>query len=632
MKGSSFTGRHIKRTVEVGLLVVLLPIATPSETDPLDICVEFLEHHSDEETWMSACIDAMYAESSPIADSHVSRSARTQSAWFRSYPGLVCETNINMSRLLESQQEVAIAIDPKNPSRLFAFSNTNPAGSGLFAAYSVDSGVTWTKVDTSDGTIADGDPDGLPIARGDPWASWDEFGNLFITYFSVAGPAAVALSTNGGQSFTLLATLGTFADRPAIATGAGSVWVVYMEGLDSPVVQGAAVTGFGAIGSFQAPQAIALGPPPRSPRSPDIVITRGGRVLVSYQEPLLYGSFEGPDQIWIALDLDGLGGGGFGSPHVATGTNVGIHDDIPAQPQRAMSATAGLAYDNSGGPHDGRVYLAYADEISNESNDTDIFVRYSDDDGATWSDPPVRVNDDPVGPIRSQFLPRIAVDPASGTVGVSWHDARNDSADMVTQMFAAISINGGSTFLPNVQISAGGSNQVGGQASDYGDYTGLAFAGGRFHPSWGDNSNSTSDNPNGNLSLNDAYTVSCTADSDLDGVLDAADNCQRVPNAPPFDCDRDNDGYGNACDGDFDQSNTTNAADFSTKFLPDFKAGVDSGVGTDMSCTRADDDPTPIPGEVDAVDFSDSFLPNFEAGKPGPSGLACAGTVPCPAL
>jgi len=41
----------------------------------------------------------------------------------------------------------------------------------------------------------------------------------------------------------------------------------------------------------------------------------------------------------------------------------------------------------------GRVYVVYTKEQQNESDNTDIYVRYSDDNGATWS-AGVRVNDD----------------------------------------------------------------------------------------------------------------------------------------------------------------------------------------------------------------------------------------------
>lgn len=114
-------------------------------------------------------------------------------------------------------------------------------------------------------------------------------------------------------------------------------------------------------------------------------------------------------------------------------------------------------------------------------------------------------------------------------------------------------------------------------------------------------------------------TASFGADADNDGVDDALDNCLLVPNAAPADCDTDQDGYGNACDGDFDQGLTVNANDWKFLWFPDWVAGVDSGTGTDMDCD----------GAVTADDFTGFFLPAFQSGEVGPSGLACAGAPPC---
>ena len=188
-----------------------------------------------------------------------------------------------------------------------------------------------------------------------------------------------------------------------------------------------------------------------------------------------------------------------------------------------MDAEAGLAWDRSGGPFNGRVYLVYTDEIPNESDDTDIFVRFSDNNGASWS-APVRANDDST--TRSQFLPRIALDQTTGDIAVSWHDSRNDDGlggpwgdtdgipNTNAQVFATVSRNGGVTFLPNVQVSAGTSDENGAEPPalccvdiDYGDYTGLAFFDGNFYVAWADNSNSSGDNPDGTLSTMDLYTA-----------------------------------------------------------------------------------------------------------------------------
>jgi hypothetical protein len=121
-------------------------------------------------------------------------------------------------------------------------------------------------------------------------------------------------------------------------------------------------------------------------------------------------------------------------------------------------------------------------------------------------------------------------------------------------------------------------------------------------------------------------------DQDGDGMPDVLDSCIAIANGPvatvapgcyvaPIQVDTDGDGYGNPCDGDFDQSNTVGGEDFASPyFLDDFTAGTDSGIGTDMDCG----------GGVGGEDFSPLFLNQYTSGFPGPSGLSCAGTVPCP--
>jgi hypothetical protein len=157
----------------------------------------------------------------------------------------------------------------------------------------------------------------------------------------------------------------------------------------------------------------------------------------------------------------------------------------------------------------------YTDRPNTSSYDTDINVRYSDDSGTNWS-APVRVNDDPVGNGKSQFLPRIALDQTSGFIAVSFYDCRNSVSNNTTEFWAAVSTNGGASFLPNVKVSAGVSSALAtgalGNKFDYGDYSGLTFFGGVFYPCWADNSNSTGDNPNGAMNWFDMYTARVTVD------------------------------------------------------------------------------------------------------------------------
>jgi hypothetical protein len=106
-------------------------------------------------------------------------------------------------------------------------------------------------------------------------------------------------------------------------------------------------------------------------------------------------------------------------------------------------------------------------------------------------------------------------------------------------------------------------------------------------------------------------------DWDEDGVPDAADNCLNDQN--PQQLDPDLDGYGNRCDGDFDQDGDTDQDD------SDFFSLVCMGFPIDSDVCDLDEDGV-IGTNADFMIFASLF-----GAPPGPSGLACAGTVPCTA-
>jgi hypothetical protein len=348
----------------------------------------------------------------------------------------------------------------------------------------------------------------------DGQAAWDTFGNLFVVYINNSvNQINVILSTDGGVTFSAPLTVGTGSiDQPSIAVGNGSVWVDWNQS-GSMVARGAPVTGLGTWGPFNALQTIpsatgsfggiAVGPGPG-----------GGKVIVTYQNPT---GGQGPATIYANVDADGLGPGGFGPRITVTATNVGGFDFIPAQNERSIDAEAGVVWDATGGPFNNRIYLVYTEEPIFQSDDTDIYVRTSTDDGATWS-AFVRVNDDPVGPIRSQFLPYIALDRTTGVVAVGFHDCRNDNGvpgpggtnnipNDDAEYYATYSTDGGVTWAPNMRMSGGFSNATAsGNGVDYGDYVGLDAYAGKLYTVWADNSNCDGTNANGTLHAFDLYT------------------------------------------------------------------------------------------------------------------------------
>jgi hypothetical protein len=444
-------------------------------------------------------------------------------------------SNVDVSVAHGNEAEDAIAVNPTNPQNVVAMSTLADVPSGLFEGVSFDGGHTWTRH-----VIGDGDALGEICC--DQQLAWDRYGNLWMVYLlNTSDDVPIAVSTDGGLTFTRVAEIvptkpkgsrspkgaasrrlhqaeheptkgSASADQPSIAVGPGSVWVSYTS-YPATVVQasGARVTGLGRFGSFTAPESV---PTSRGRGNfGDTSVGPDGQVMVVYQDQT---NGQGGSRIYTALDPDGLGPAGFTDPRLLARSRVGGFDYIAAQPNRSVDAEANLAWDRSGGPHDGRIYAIWTQEVKNESDDTDVMLQHSDDDGATWS-PAVRLNDDATR--NSQFNPAIAVDQTSGAVAISWYDARNDlgrggsgDTDGIpnddVQIWATASTDGGATFGSNFRVSEGTSSAVAaGSFFDYGDYTHAAFESGVFHPAWSDNSNSTGGNPDGHLHQFDLYTA-----------------------------------------------------------------------------------------------------------------------------
>jgi hypothetical protein len=434
-------------------------------------------------------------------------------------------TNVDISQRHLNESEEAIAVNPTNPNNIVVFTNIGHAEAGLSAgmllAVSFDGGATWTRRIVGNG-------DNLGDACCDPSLAFDEYGNLFMTYlYQVENVVPVALSTDGGVTFNVIANIAQppkssstktsgdsrglfrFVDQPTITAAEGEVWVVVNAG--GPLfATGAPVTGRGQVGAFFDGEVV---PGTNNCTYGDIAIGPTGQVM---QVCTLTESGQGGGKVFVNVDPDGLGPAGFGDRVFVAATHVGGFDFIPPQPDRSVDAEAGLAWDRTGGAGGGRVYLVYTKEQGNESDDTDVYVRYSDDDGAHWSSG-VRVNDDRTA--NSQFLPKISLDQTTGNLAVVWYDSRADLgvggagdtdglANDDAQFWGAFSTDGARSFTSNNQISAGTSNaHDSGNGIDYGDYSGLSFVAGVAHPAWADNSNAAGTNPDGALHQLDIYTT-----------------------------------------------------------------------------------------------------------------------------
>jgi hypothetical protein len=443
-------------------------------------------------------------------------------------PGAI-PPNFDATRMHGNEAENAIAISPTNAGNIVAMSTLPGAPAGLAAAVTFDGGLTWSRR-----VIGAGGPLGHICC--DEQLAWDRFGNLWMVYLDNDSPnVLVALSTDGGRTFRKVASVvpttpngsrspknahpkrlrtggNHFADQPSISAGNGSVWVSYTS-FPSTVIQafGWRISG---LGRFSPPSRVESVPTSDGRGDyGDTAVGPAGQVMVIYQDQT---AGQGGSRIYTAVDPDGLGPGGFQNPRLLARSRVGGFDYIPAQPDRSVDAEANLAWDRSNGPHRGRVYAIWVQEVNNESNNLDVMLQHSDNNGRSWSSAR-RLNDDRTA--NSQFNPAIALDQTSGAVAVSWYDCRNDlgqgapaDTDGVPnddyQIWATDSTDGGAHFGPNFRVSEGTSNAAdAGSSFDTGDYTHAAFQSGRFYPAWSDNSNSTLTNPDGRLNKLDLYTA-----------------------------------------------------------------------------------------------------------------------------
>jgi hypothetical protein len=135
-----------------------------------------------------------------------------------------------------------------------------------------------------------------------------------------------------------------------------------------------------------------------------------------------------------------------------------------------------LICDQSNGPNRGTLYLNWADQ-RNGSNDTDIWLMKSTDQGETWSEP-IRVNQDKPG--KHQFFTWITIDQTNGNLHFVYLDRRkyvNNKTDVIW----CTSKDGGRTFqekcisqkpfLPTKSVF-------------YGDYLNIAAHNGVIRPIW----------------------------------------------------------------------------------------------------------------------------------------------------
>jgi len=397
------------------------------------------------------------------------------------------------------QSEVHISIDKNNPQSLIISSNvfygTDPNNTQTRTGWYVshDGGLTWSGADT------------LPnsFARADPSTAFDLLGNAYVAALMpyTHQPDGWSIQQYNGSSWgnSVRGTGPTqYIDKEMIAIDDAnnssfknniySAWTLYIGGasaLQFSAIQFNRSTDQGY--SFSTPDTLRQsGNSTGGGKGACVATGPNGEVYVCWAD--YSNSVHPADNIGFARYTNG----GLSFTTFSAFQYQGITKE-PKSGQTGDSLFNGtrvndfpsMAVDKSYGPHRGRIYIAYPNKNVPQDK-SEIYLRYSDDDGIEWSVPTV-VN---ISKGRQNWFPWIAVDDQTGDVSIIYYsmDTPVSQGRFLTSTYVAhldIKTNQWENIL--VSNAPHTTAPIPGGATAYaGDYIGICAFGGKAYPVWMD--------------------------------------------------------------------------------------------------------------------------------------------------
>jgi hypothetical protein len=394
------------------------------------------------------------------------------------YPGILAAQyqNVRVSQVgATDANEVTVAINPVNPLNLAAGANL------AYSFVSRNGGETWTQawMTSSLGVW------------GDPCVAFDGDGNLYYAHLSNPGAPGywidrivVQKSTDGGATWSDGVGVGFHSPRqqdkewitPDLSTSPyrNSLYIAWTEfdsyestqpGDSSRILFSRSTDG--GI-TWSAPQKVS----DAEGNCLDSDSTVEGAVPAAGPDGQVYLAWAGP--LGIVFDKSTDGGITWGTDKVIADQPGGWDFDVSG-----ISRCNGLPVtvcDISNSPSRGTVYVLWSDQ-RNGTDDTDVFLTKSTDEGLSWSSL-TRVNNDLSK--RQQFFPWLTVDPETGNLYVVFYDRRATAGD-ATDVYVARSTDAGGTW-ENFPVSD--SSFVPTPNIFFGDYSNIAARGGMVYPIW----------------------------------------------------------------------------------------------------------------------------------------------------
>jgi hypothetical protein len=371
-----------------------------------------------------------------------------------------------------SANEPSIFINPKNTLEIMAGSNLN------YWYYSEDGGYTWQTSELISPSYG---------VWGDPVIIADTAGDFY--FFHLSNPAVgnwidrivcqkynkTTVQWNNGTYMGLNGTKAQDKHWAVVDPQTNTIYVTWTQfddyGSADPGCESNILFSKSTDAGLSWSEAISINQV--SGNCIDSDETAEGAVPAVGPNGEVYVSWSGPEGIIFDRSLDG--------------GQTWLDEDIPVDPHiggwdinipgiyRANGMPVTVC-DLSPSPHNGTIYINFADQ-RNGTDDTDIWLTKSTDQGNNWSEP-IRVNDDPPG--KHQFFSWMTIDQTNGYLYFVYYDRRAYN-DNQTDVYMAWSGDGGETFT-NVKISE--SPFVPAESIFFGDYSNISAHNNVVRPIW----------------------------------------------------------------------------------------------------------------------------------------------------
>ena len=370
--------------------------------------------------------------------------ATTSTITFGSFTSIQVNVNALGNDIVgDAANEPSLSVDPLDHNRMVigwrqfdnVASNFRQAGFG----YTTNGGTTWTagKIDAG-------------VFRSDPVLDTDGNGNFF--YNSLTGDlhAWVFKSTTGGASWGAAVN----------AFGGDEQWMTLDRDLDNAYEFWSIVSNPSAPNTFDKSidDAATWDSPSQLPNAPiwgTLTTASDHSLYVAGWATDGLTDFTGELRVDRSTDAQN---------HVTTApTFTSALADLGGFVNTGGPNPAGLlgqlwvAVDRSATGRNGWVYLLSSVETPDDPMDV-RFTR-STDGGQTWI-PSVRVNDDTPGNRAFQWFGTMSVSP-SGRIDAVWNDTRGSADSTISALYYAYSLDAGTTWSPNQQVSPTWNSTVG---------------------------------------------------------------------------------------------------------------------------------------------------------------------------